>query len=190
MARRTPVQVQIVLTGLLLVAVITTGTLVWEALARAFVSLCNYETFDAFRCEPELGPWSACLPVRLFTVCVAAVRTVQSDRATPSGSCSFKVVVLGHDLGWMFGGVIMAKTVVVVCQLCRSESPEVQNMVGFLAFIVYLVQSRVFSPVLEAQPGPDPPRSLDDILDIRMLQVSSPLAVPRTHKSTPPLSAP
>ncbi|KAJ1471208.1 hypothetical protein T484DRAFT_1845058 [Baffinella frigidus] len=116
-----------------------------------------------------------CLAHLFVSVC--AYETLDSFR--------FKVVVLGHDLGWMFGGVIMAKWVTIICQLCRQDSPEVQNMVGFLAFIVYrvgflafivyMVQSRVFSPLLDP-PDAEPAivKSLEDLFDIRTLQRYAP----------------
>lgn len=99
--------VQIALTTLLLLCAISLGALVWEVLARLFVSLCN-ESDDSFR---------------------------------------FAIRVMGTDIGFLFGGVIMAKIGVIILQLFKHDTPEVQNMVGFLAFIVFLVQSRVFAPV-------------------------------------------
>eukprot|EP00292_Cryptomonas_paramecium_P014350 CAMPEP_0113663072 /NCGR_PEP_ID=MMETSP0038_2-20120614/931_1 /TAXON_ID=2898 /ORGANISM="Cryptomonas paramecium" /LENGTH=139 /DNA_ID=CAMNT_0000578043 /DNA_START=477 /DNA_END=896 /DNA_ORIENTATION=- /assembly_acc=CAM_ASM_000170 len=41
----------------------------------------------------------------------------------------------------------MTKLGVIVLQLFKQDTPEVQNMVGFLAFIVFLVQSRIFAPI-------------------------------------------
>eukprot|EP00286_Rhodomonas_abbreviata_P017618 CAMPEP_0181316530 /NCGR_PEP_ID=MMETSP1101-20121128/15945_1 /TAXON_ID=46948 /ORGANISM="Rhodomonas abbreviata, Strain Caron Lab Isolate" /LENGTH=402 /DNA_ID=CAMNT_0023423785 /DNA_START=174 /DNA_END=1382 /DNA_ORIENTATION=- len=58
----------------------------------------------------------------------------------------FAIRVMGQDIGFVFGGVIMAKIGVIILQLFKHDTPEVQNMVGFLAFIVFLVQSRVFAP--------------------------------------------
>eukprot|EP00283_Hemiselmis_rufescens_P019401 CAMPEP_0173452750 /NCGR_PEP_ID=MMETSP1357-20121228/49353_1 /TAXON_ID=77926 /ORGANISM="Hemiselmis rufescens, Strain PCC563" /LENGTH=170 /DNA_ID=CAMNT_0014419657 /DNA_START=164 /DNA_END=676 /DNA_ORIENTATION=+ len=64
----------------------------------------------------------------------------------PMESFRFSINVFGFNLGFLFGGVVMLKLGVIVLQLFRQDTPEVQNMVGFLAFIVFLVQSRVFSP--------------------------------------------
>ena len=72
----------------------------------------------------------------------------------PEDSFRFVIEVLDYDLGFMFGGVIMAKLGMILFHSIRYQSPDVQNSVGFLSFIVFLVQSRAFAPNARAFPDP------------------------------------
>ncbi|EKX49815.1 hypothetical protein GUITHDRAFT_135528 [Guillardia theta CCMP2712] len=90
-------------------------------------------------------------------------------------SFRFVIVMFGHDLGYLFGGVIMAKTFVIIFQLFKQDRPEVQNMVGFLAFIVFLVQSRVFSPGTDGSDRKEMAEGNSDIMkEFKLLQHYAP----------------